>query len=214
MPNNISTQRDQIRKTVRSTRKALTAQQQALASSQLLTHLKKHPKIHQAQHLSVTLAYDGEIDLNPFIEWCWEQNKQLYLPVVHPNKIGQIVFLAYQSTTKMTINRYGIEEPLIVNREALTENKSLFEQAETCSTENLDVILTPLVAFDQKGNRIGMGGGYYDRLLAPWFIDKQGPYPIGLAHDCQYVNQLPIQDWDVPLPEIITPSEHFYFDET
>ena len=136
MPNNISTQRDQIRKTVRSTRKALTAQQQALASSQLLTHLKKHPKIQQAQHLSVTLAYDGEIDLNPFIEWCWEQNKQLYLPVVHPNKIGQIVFLAYQSTTKMTINRYGIEEPLIVNREALTENKSLFEQAETCSTEN------------------------------------------------------------------------------
>ncbi|MGB5447016.1 MAG: 5-formyltetrahydrofolate cyclo-ligase [Psychromonas sp.] len=46
-------------------------------------------------------------------------------------------------------------------------------------------------------------------MLAPWFKDKSGPYPIGLAHDCQQVAELPIAEWDVPLPEIITPSKHF-----
>ena len=170
----------------------------------MLQTLKLHPKVQQAQHVSVTLAYDGEIDLNPFIDWCWQQQKQVYLPVVHPTKTGQLLFLAYHKNTEMIINRYGIAEP------KFTHTTKNIEQ--TCPAQSLDLVLTPLVAFDQQGNRIGMGGGYYDRLLAPWFTQRTGPYPIGLAHDCQYINALPIQEWDVPLPEVITPSQHFYFE--
>jgi 5-formyltetrahydrofolate cyclo-ligase len=96
----------------------------------------------------------------------------------------------------MELNRYGIYEPKL-------------EQLHTCALNKLDIIFTPLVAFDQEGNRIGMGGGYYDRMLAPWFKEKRGPYPIGLAHDCQKVSKLPVEEWDVPLPEIITPSQHY-----
>lgn len=198
----ISTQRNAIRQQVRSARKALSIKEQQQASSQLLTSLIKHPKVSQAQHLSLTLAHDGEIDLKPFIDWCWQQQKQLYLPVVHPTETGQLLFITYQPDTVMIKNRYGIDEPKISN---LVTN--------TTPANALDIVLTPLVAFDPQGNRIGMGGGYYDRLLAPWFTERQGPYPIGLAHDCQYVSALPIQEWDVPLPEVITPSKHFYFSE-
>ena len=226
MPDNISQQRNAIRQQVRAARNALLPEQQQQASSQLLTYLVKHPKVQQAQHISVTLAHDGEIDLHNFIEWCWQQKKQVYLPVVHPTNVGELLFLAYQENTIMIKNRYGIKEPrldIIVDHidadnedhdnESTSTSKSLTSYLHTCSPENLDIVFTPLVAFDQQGNRIGMGGGYYDRLLAPWFSDKIGPYPIGVAHNCQCVDLLPIQEWDVPLPEIITPLQHFHFSE-
>lgn len=218
---NISLQREAIRQQVRSSRNALLPKQQQQASSQLLTHLIKHPKVQQAQHLSLTLAHDGEINLHDFIEWCWQQQKHIYLPVVHPNKQGKLLFLAYQENTEMVKNRYGIEEPKLNvdttpssqsnNNQPVTASADDLLYLNTFPAEKLDIVFTPLVAFDQHGNRIGMGGGYYDRLLAPWFTDKIGPYPIGLAHHCQFVDLLPIQEWDVPLPEIITPQQHFHF---
>lgn len=60
------------------------------------------------------------------------------------------------------------------------------------------MMFIPLVAFDEKGERLGMGGGFYDRTLAGW--QKKGFYPVGLAHDCQQVDELPAAQWDVPLP--------------
>ena len=60
----------------------------------------------------------------------------------------------------------------------------------------LDIICTPLVAFDEAGNRLGMGGGYYDRTLACWHVHQLGPRPLGLAHDCQQVESVPQAQWD------------------
>lgn len=74
----------------------------------------------------------------------------------------------------------------------------------------LDVVITPLVAFDITGNRMGMGGGYYDRTLANWRTDQR-PLPIGYAHDCQQVDKLAKQHWDIPLPYIITPTQYHCF---
>ena len=67
------------------------------------------------------------------------------------------------------------------------------------------------MAFDAEGNRLGMGGGYYDRTLACWHEHKLGPKPLGLAHDCQQVDAVPQEQWDVPLPQIITPSRCWQF---
>ncbi|MNH39826.1 5-formyltetrahydrofolate cyclo-ligase family protein [compost metagenome] len=56
-----------------------------------------------------------------------------------------------------------------------------------------------------------MGGGFYDRTLQNW--QHAGPYPIGLAHDCQQVEKVPVEHWDIPLPEIITPSQNWVWRE-
>ena len=209
----ITSQRNNIRQTVRQARKALSPQQQVSASSHLLSRLITHPRVLQAKHISVTLAHDGEIDLTSFISWCWQHNKHVYLPIVHPTKKGHLFFLAYQADTEMFVNRYGIREPKLTalfnqSPEQLTHFE---EHPELFPAEKLDIVFTPLVAFDAQGNRIGMGGGYYDRLLAPWFADGSGPYPIGLAHDCQCIASVPVEAWDVPLPEIITPQHHLDF---
>ncbi|MCW8995037.1 MAG: 5-formyltetrahydrofolate cyclo-ligase [Psychromonas sp.] len=188
--------RSQIRQQIRTARRDLPGIQQQADAAKLFARLIKHNKVKEAQHIGISLASDGEIDTFDFIKWCWANNKQVYLPVVHPFSKGHLLFLHYATDTEMELNRYGIYEPKL-------------EQLHACAMHKLDIVFTPLVAFDLQGNRIGMGGGYYDRMLAPWFKDKKGPYPIGLAHDCQQVETLPIEEWDVPLPEIITPSQHY-----
>jgi len=205
MPNDIALEQKKLRQEIRIKRNNLSAQQQQQATDKVLSRLIKHPKILQAKSLSLTLAYDGELDLMPFIDWCWQQQKNIYVPVIDPDKKGKLLFLAYKETTEIIKNRYGIEEP------ALIKTQSGTGYLNSCESNDLDIILTPLVAFDQHGNRMGMGGGYYDRLLTPWFTEQVGPYPIGFAHDCQYVDSLATQAWDVPLPEVITPQQHFHF---
>lgn len=188
----------QIRKEVRQLRRNLPSSIQVRDAQRVLLRLIDHPKVQQAKNIALSLAFDGEINTLPFIKWCWANNKQVYLPVVHPFSKGQLLFLHYSKDTKMLKNQYGIAEPQL-------------DQRFICPVKQLDLIFTPLVAFDKQGNRMGMGGGYYDRMLAPWFLDQKGPYPIGLAHDCQQVDDLPTQPWDVPLPEIISPSKHYLF---
>ena len=63
----------------------------------------------------------------------------------------------------------------------------------------------PLVAFDEYGQRLGMGGGFYDRTLQNWQHYKT--QPVGYAHDCQLVEKLPVEEWDIPLPAVVTPSK-------
>ena len=145
---------------------------------------------HQCQRIATYLANDGEIDAMEFIKSCWQRNIEVYLPVLHPFSSGNLLFLRYEKGTKMTVNKYGITEPQL-------------DVTKVIPVSELDVIYTPLVAFDAKGNRMGMGGGYYDRTLAA------NPHiaTIGIAHDCQQVDKLQVQPWDMPLQQIVTPTQ-------
>ncbi|HAT0112766.1 TPA: 5-formyltetrahydrofolate cyclo-ligase, partial [Salmonella enterica subsp. enterica serovar Saintpaul] len=89
-------------------------------------------------------------------------------------------------------NRLKIQEPRLDVRDVLPLAK-------------LDVLVTPLVAFDEDGQRLGMGGGFYDRTLQNWQQHKI--LPVGYAHDCQLVEKLPVKEWDIPLPAVVTPSK-------
>lgn len=197
-------QRTAIRQKVRRSRQDLTTKQQDDAALQLLARFSIDEKILSANSIALYLSNDGELDTKVLIEWCWQQGKQVYLPVLHPFAKGNLLFLRYDSHTALVRNHYGIAEPKLDVRAII-------------STHKLDIICTPLVAFDKAGARLGMGGGFYDRTLSHWHQHRQQqssvkPYPIGLAHDCQLVNSLPSESWDIPLPEIITPSSHFKFD--
>lgn len=183
--------RQTLRQRIRQRRRALSAEQQASFSQQAAQRIIDHPRIQQARHVAAYLSFDGELDTAPLIDALWRQGKQVYLPVLHPFSAGQLLFLCYEHDTPLTLNRLNILQPRLDVRQVLP-------------THQLDILLTPLVAFDDQGQRLGMGGGFYDRTLEHW--QERGPYPIGLAHDCQQVEQVPAAHWDVPLPEILTPS--------
>ncbi|MGF1910585.1 5-formyltetrahydrofolate cyclo-ligase [Vibrio kasasachensis] len=186
--------RQEFRQQIRQQRQQLSAQFQQQSGTLLVEQCASLSELEQAHHIALYLNVDGEIDTKPLIEWLWQQGKQVYLPVIHPFSKGHLLFLHYQPETDMVLNQYRIFEPKL--------NQTLIKP-----TQKLDLIFTPLVGFDSFGHRLGMGGGYYDRTLEPWFNNKCGAKPIGLAHDCQHVSRLPIESWDVPLPKIVTPSK-------
>ena len=189
-------QRSQLRKEIRLRRNSLQQAEQESAATALAQKLSKHIQIKQAKRIAVYLSNDGELSTSIFINWCWQQKKEVYLPVVHPFSQGNLLFLRYQKNTELVNNVYGIAEPKL-------------DVTQVSPLSELDIICTPLVAFDKTGARLGMGGGFYDRSLAKW--QQTQIYPIGLAHDCQLVEKIPVASWDIPLPEIITPNKNYRF---
>lgn len=194
------TSRQQLRSHVRHLRRSLSAEQQHQASLDLVKQLLPRPEVQQAQHIALYLTNDGELDTMPLIQALWQQGKNLYLPLLHPVVSGYLVFQLYTPTTLLQHNQFGIGEPEL--------NCSLL-----CPVSQLDLIFTPLVAFDLQGQRLGMGGGFYDRTLSQLDSAATKPQLIGLAHDCQQVDAVPIEAWDVPLPFICTPSRFRSFSE-
>ncbi|MEI9697264.1 5-formyltetrahydrofolate cyclo-ligase [Moellerella wisconsensis] len=184
--------RKSIRQQIRQKRQQLTKSQQQQAAQYISQQVLTDPKVQSAQTIALFLSFDGEIDTMPLIQQLWQRGKQVYLPVLHPFNRHSLLFLAYTPTTQLIKNRFNIQQPALDVQQVLPFNQ-------------LDIMLIPLVAFDLIGQRLGMGGGFYDRILAGW--QQKGFYPIGLAHQCQQVDKLPSATWDIPLPEIITPQK-------
>lgn len=192
------TDRQQLRQQLRQRRRALSSSAQRHASIRLLQQLRQQHWFAKSRHIALYLANDGEIDPAWLVRWCRQHHKQLYLPVLHPLNHGELWFYPWLADTPMQANRFGIPEPTRQKRGRL---RPLWA---------LDLILLPLVGFDPEGNRIGMGGGFYDRTLSQL---ERGPglkpRLIGLAHECQRVDELPIASWDIPLQGIQS-DQRFY----
>ncbi|MGB9097613.1 5-formyltetrahydrofolate cyclo-ligase [Erwinia sp.] len=184
--------RQAIRTHVRHLRRALTPEQQQLAAVQAAERALNFAPVQQAQKIALFLSVDGELNTRPLIAKLWQHKQQVFLPVLHPFSAGQLLFIRYNESTALTPNKLGIPEPPLDIRNLVTLSE-------------LDVLLVPLVAFDKQGQRLGMGGGFYDRTLQNW--QEHGFLPVGLGHDCQLVDDLPVAEWDVPLPAMITPSK-------
>ncbi|QHM72316.1 5-formyltetrahydrofolate cyclo-ligase [Mixta intestinalis] len=186
--------RQEIRNHVRRLRRGLSTAQQTLAADSIAEHALHIEPVDRAQHIALFLSVDGELNTRPLIARLWQQQKQVYLPVLHPFSPGNLIFVRYTPETILSPNRVHIPEPPLDVRHIIP-------------LDELDVMFVPLVAFDRHGQRLGMGGGFYDRTLQNW--QEHRFLPIGLAHDCQRVEKLPSAEWDIPLPAILTPS-HFW----
>ena len=119
--------------------------------------------------------------------------KNCYLPVLHPLKKNRLWFVPFHLDDELTENRFGIPEP----------KASQYHLRR--SPRVLDIILVPLVAFDENCHRIGMGSGFYDRTFE---FKKNGnpskPLLIGIAYEMQKVDNTFPQQWDVQLDEVVT----------
>ena len=182
------TLRNQLRQQIRKTRANLTALQQQQAEDSITQQALALIEERNAQHIALYVSFDGEISTDKLIKTLWAQGKQVYLPVLHPFNPNHLLFLRYLPDTPMLKNKFSIWEPRLNVQNVLP-------------LDELDILFTPLVAFDKQGNRLGMGGGFYDRTLQHW---QKSPFiPVGLAHQCQQVEQLPTEVWDVPLHQIL-----------
>ncbi|WVV47924.1 5-formyltetrahydrofolate cyclo-ligase [Pseudomonas sp. NA13] len=190
--------RPQLRRLLRQARRALTPAQQRQAARGLYKQLAQHPLFRRARHIALYLPNDGEIDPRLLLRAAQRRGKATYLPVLSPWPQTKMVFQRIHPGEKLQPNRFRIPEP----RENIARQRKVW---------TLDLVLLPLVGFDDAGGRLGMGGGFYDRSLAYLARRKQWRKPtlLGLAHECQKVERLAQASWDVPLQGTVS-DKHWY----
>ncbi|MDB5982009.1 MAG: 5-formyltetrahydrofolate cyclo-ligase [Pseudomonas sp.] len=185
--------RQQLRTQLRKARRALNPSQQRQAARGLYRQLAHHPLFRRARHIALYIPMDGEIDPRLLLRAAQRRGKRTYLPVLSAWPRTKMVFQRVRHGEKFRPNRFRIPEPRI-------------NPAQQRTVWALDLILLPLVGFDDVGGRLGMGGGFYDRSLAYQARRKawQKPVLLGLAHECQKVERLAQASWDVPLQGTVT----------
>jgi len=187
--------RKPLRKQLRIQRRSLSPSQQKHASQQLLKRLRTHPVFLRSKHIALYMADDGEIDLQLVMQAVQKMSKQCYLPILHPLKHNALWFGRYTQGDSLLANRFGLAEPSV--------DKQIFPAWA------LDLVLMPLVGFDRRGNRLGMGGGFYDRTFSfkQLLYKPKRPALMGVAHQCQEVSELTSESWDVQLDFVVTDKE-------
>ncbi|QZP21087.1 5-formyltetrahydrofolate cyclo-ligase [Pseudomonas sp. DR208] len=194
--------RPQLRRMLRKARRALTPSEQRKAARGLYRQLAQHPLFRRAKHISLYLPTDGEIDPRLLLRAAQRRGKATYLPVLSAWPRTKMVFQRVRPGEKLLPNRFRILEP----RMNISRQRNVWA---------LELVLLPLVGFDDAGGRLGMGGGFYDRSLA-YLARRQSwrkPTLLGLAHECQKVERLAQASWDVPLAGTVT-DKHWYSAKT
>ncbi|MDT0593529.1 5-formyltetrahydrofolate cyclo-ligase [Glaciecola petra] len=194
--------RNSLRQHYINIRNSVSPKQQKEQALRLLECFQRNVMSPKLQKVALYITNKAELDTAPLISFLWQLNIDVYVPVLHPFCKGHLLFIRYAQTTPMTHNKYAIAEPIL-------DVRNVIPLAE------LDTMLVPLVCFDEHGNRLGMGGGYYDRTLSAInkLSHKNKPQIelIGLAYDIQKALSLPNEKWDVPLTKVLTPSRLYRF---
>jgi len=146
-----------------------------------------------ARRVASYLATDGEVDLGRFHVWASKAGIDVYVPAVLGR--GEMVFRRYHPAGVLVAGPLGTSHP--------PHGAASDELADLAL---LDVVVVPVVAFDVAGNRLGRGGGYYDRALAHR-AGRDRPLIVGVAFGVQQVDGLVPEPHDVALDRLITELE-------
>lgn len=179
----------QLRRQLRQLRRALSFEQQMQHARLATAHALRSGFLQRSKRIAVFLAQDGELSTEYLIRALWQRQREVVLPMVQAQ--GRLQFAPYQPHSVMQANRFGIAEPQVGLKQRLRP-------------QTLEVVFVPLVGFDAHGQRLGMGGGFYDRSFAFRNHGGRKPLLIGWAHGCQEVALLDARPWDVRLDGIVT----------
>ena len=163
-------------------RRMMSAEERAAQSALILSQLEKMTVFQEAKTVLLYYPKNNEVDVLPLFKR-YKRDKVLLLPVTHRRGMTAN---PYEGNDKMHRGKVGIPEPTTPPYEG-----------------EIDLIIVPAVAFDKQGNRLGRGGGYYDR-----FLKKQSHATfIGVGYDFQLVDEVPVRKHDQKMHRIILPSQ-------
>ena len=190
-------ERASLRKSLRHARRTLSLRDQEDAAVALHNALAGQRFFRCAKRLAFYLANDGEIDPSLLLAAALSSGQQCFLPLLHPFGHNRLLFVRYCKGDRLQRNRWGILEPRL-------------QAHRLAPARTLDVVLVPLVGFDAQGNRLGMGKGFYDRTFSfRAAARRRRPLLIGLAHECQRVENLESQAWDVRMDRIVSDKQSY-----
>lgn len=183
----INSAKRELRKVCAASRDALEPSLRGLAAQRLASCGIGFAGAHAGATISAYAAIGSELDAFPLLDRLAREGYRLALPVITP--LGNpLMFRAWAPGEALVARKWGIHEP-----------------ADSAPVVEPDVLLVPLLAFDDDGHRLGYGGGYYDRTLRR-LRDKKPVIAIGLAYDTQEVGEVPIEPHDERLDFVLTPT--------
>jgi 5-formyltetrahydrofolate cyclo-ligase len=181
------------RRRLRELRLGLSPADRLSAEQSIHATLERLGVFRQGAHVALYLPTRGEVDVRPCLELARRRGTRVYVPRIASSRRRQMLFAPWRAGSAHRTNAFGIVEP--------------GSAAGARPVIGLDVVVLPLVGFDDRGNRLGMGAGYYDRALrrrrdrtAAW----RRPRLIGVAYACQQLPAIPASAWDVPLDLVVT----------
>lgn len=178
------TPKKQIRTEIKKKRSQLSPNDRKLKDEQIYQSVIQSDEFTRAANILIYLNTDEEVSTTNIIRKAWELGKQVAAPKTNNQ---QMDFYVFSSFSELEIGPYGILEPT---------NEKLIESHD-------GLVIMPGVVFDYNRNRIGYGGGYYDRYLSSHTIFKS----IALAYECQLIEQIPYDEYDIKPNIIITESQ-------
>jgi 5-formyltetrahydrofolate cyclo-ligase len=173
-----------LRRQLRQARAAIPRSERRRAAQAAARHLARACRAWGARHVALYLALPEEIDTGPLLALLRRQGCILHVPKVGAG--GQLCFTRWRPGQALRANRYRIGEPVTLVR-----------------PPRLDLVVLPLVAFDANGGRLGMGGGYYDRLLSRPRASRR-PLRVGYAFAAQETAAVPVAAHDARLDAVVT----------
>jgi len=177
-----------LRNAGRVARETLSDRERYLASEKIAENVIRSCWFQRASFVACYLSTPDEVATWSIIQRAWNMKKRIFAPVLKKN--GSMQFCELTTDTSIRVNQLGIAEPI---------------SDEIISPRMLDIVITPVVAFDDTGHRVGMGGGYFDRTFSFLRGRKHLFHPklIGVAFACQKVEKISPNPWDIPLFDTI-----------
>ena len=183
------TARPELRRRLRDQRRTLAPAARIAAAEGFAAQLFALPSLPTRGYVAGYWASDGEIGLH-VMQMRLPAGLVYCLPLLHGDALR---FAPWRAGDPLVTNRYGIPEPDV-------------EPSSALDARDMAVVVTPLVGFDARGHRLGMGGGWYDRTFAFRRTQAAPPLLVGAAFALQQVDALEAAEWDVPLDAICTES--------
>lgn len=184
----MATEKTRLRQHFRTLRQNIAATERSIAAGKAAEILLRQPNFIASKNIACYLASATEFDVAPIIAAIWHAQKNCYVPLIQPDL--SLHFVRYDEGAALKPNRFGIFEPVDTHLDI--------------PFAELDLVLLPLLAFDRRGQRLGTGGGYYDRT----FADELTPPLIGVGYAAQEAPALPVDPWDVRLSAVLTEQEY------
>jgi 5-formyltetrahydrofolate cyclo-ligase len=179
----------EIRTQGRRARNAMSDDERAFASEKIFESVTHASWFQRSKYIACYLPVPGEVDTWRIIARAWRMKKRIFAPIIKKN--GLMQFREITAETALRRTDQGIYEP---------------GEGPLIAARSLDIVITPLVAFDKFNHRIGMGGGYFDRTFC--FLSNRQAYArpklVGVAFACQKVEEIAPNPWDIPLFTVIT----------
>jgi 5-formyltetrahydrofolate cyclo-ligase len=183
----------EARRRLRRLRASIDRVERLAAEQAIVTALERLRLFRRDARVALYLPMRGEVDLRPAIEAAWHRGTAVFVPRIVSRRRARMTFVPWTPDGPRRRNIFGIEEPTL--------------GAGRLDARQLDTVVMPVVGFDGRGNRLGMGAGYYDRALRRR-LDRtrvwRRPRLVGVAFACQELPSIPASPWDVPLDLIVT----------